>query len=84
VGACGQFARKRNVAVWRGSTTGADSGYVPTSIDTLLQLPRFRLALLSLQHPEQLDAKITKVVQVRFGDLERLFIRSIHTTQQQL
>lgn len=63
-GANSPFANKRNVAVWRGSTTGLDSGYVATTVDTAPQLPRIRLAALSLQHPAQLDAKITNVVQV--------------------
>ena len=50
---------KINSAFWRGSTTG----YAKVNINNIVQLPRYKLCLLSNENERILDAKITNVVQ---------------------
>lgn len=52
------WEKKASQAIWRGATTG---GWLTAS--TWTDIPRCRLALLSLTHPQELDARITKVSQ---------------------
>jgi len=53
-----QWESKLEQAFWRGSSTGGT--LTPTTWDSF---PRCKLALLSLAHPKDLNAKVTKVVQ---------------------
>ncbi|GLC60619.1 hypothetical protein PLESTB_001648700 [Pleodorina starrii] len=48
---------RKPLAVWRGSTTGA---HHPTTLENYEQIPRFKLHLLTQNHSDILDAKITR------------------------
>ena len=53
-----QWEGKLEQAFWRGSSTGGT-----LNLTNWANFPRCKLALLSLTHPKELDAKVTRVVQ---------------------
>lgn len=51
--------KKKNLAVWRGATTGIDF-----TSENWFESPRVRLSLLSLKIPDLLDARFTYLTQI--------------------
>lgn len=52
-----QWRNKKEIAFWRGATTGGDF-----TLDNWYEMPRTKLSLLSAYYPDQIDAGYTSLV----------------------